>query len=75
MQASMVVDRIEGEWAVLEYMGKCFDFPVVLLPEGTKEGSCLELSLVLLPPVETGQSILDRLKAANPAQGPGTIDL
>jgi hypothetical protein len=56
-------------------MGKCFDFPVVLLPEGTKEGSCLELSLVLLPPVETGQSILDRLKAANPAQGPGTIDL
>ena len=85
------IDRIEGEFAVLEIEGRMVDFPLVLLPSGIGEGSQIEISVSILsapsmelspePLPETpagtseGARILERLKAANPDQGPAEIDL
>jgi hypothetical protein len=44
----LVVDRIEGEWAVVEYSEKnttTFNVPIKLLPEGIKEGDIIELTV------------------------------
>lgn len=41
----IVVDRVEGELAVLQIGGKTLDVPVSLLPEGAGEGSVLVLAL------------------------------
>ncbi|TNE85930.1 MAG: DUF3006 domain-containing protein [Deltaproteobacteria bacterium] len=40
-----VVDRIEGEFAILEIEGITIDFPVSLLPADTREGHVFSLSL------------------------------
>lgn len=79
------IDRIEGEFAVLEIGDRMVDFPLELLPPGLSEGSQLDLLFSPLsgpetsPPSEPvlseGASILERLKAANPNQGPAVIDL
>ncbi len=37
----VIIDRFEGDWAVIEYNRKTFDFPVALLPTGLKEGDVL----------------------------------
>lgn len=36
-----VVDRFEGEWAVIEWKDKNFNFPRELLPEEVNEGDIL----------------------------------
>jgi len=40
------VDRIEGEFAVVEVENTTVDMPVSLLPEGCGEGSVIEITLV-----------------------------
>lgn len=40
-----MVDRFEGEWAVLEWEGRTFTVPRGLLPEGAREGDCLRWRL------------------------------
>lgn len=47
--ATVQIDRIEDEFAVLIHLGVSFDLPVSLLPEGAKEGATLELSLQINP--------------------------
>lgn len=37
----LIVDRLEGEWAVLEWEGRTFPVPRNLLPQGVREGDCL----------------------------------
>lgn len=37
----VIVDRFEGDWAVLEWDGRMLNFPKSLLPAGTKEGDVL----------------------------------
>ena len=44
--ASVRIDRIEGNFAVLVHRGAPFELPRELLPEGAGEGDTLELSLV-----------------------------
>lgn len=44
-QTRIVVDRIEGDVAVLEVGGTTVDVPVAALPEGAREGSVLALTL------------------------------
>jgi len=39
-----IIDRFEGDWAVIEWDGKVFNFPRVLLPEEAKEGDVLKLA-------------------------------
>lgn len=39
----LVIDRFEGEWAVIEYRGLNFEVPVSLLPGGVREGDVLKM--------------------------------
>ena len=75
-----VVDRIEGNMAVVEVSGTFLDIPLLGLPAGVKEGDRLEIHL--LPRQEIAESassgegaaVLERLKKRFP-QGPDTFDL
>lgn len=40
-----IVERFEGEYAVIYINDKYIDFPKELLPEGTAEGTHLKMSL------------------------------
>lgn len=57
----LVVDRLEGDWAVIEYEGDghTFNIPKDLLPAGIREGDVIALSITILDD-ETGK----RKKAA-----------
>lgn len=69
----IVVDRIEGDVAVLEIAGARVDVPVSVLPEGTREGDVLTF---VRAPGDTADAAarLARLKART-KQGPGSFDL
>ena len=42
----IIIDRFEGEFAVVELEDKTFiDMPVGLVPEGAKEGDILEIQI------------------------------
>lgn len=69
----IVVDRIEGDVAVLEIDGKRIDFPLSALPQGTKEGDEVVLSLQKAREGDAKER-LDRLKKTT-KQGPGEFDL
>ena len=50
MKTTLVIDRIEDGWAVLEY-GKAegtFNIPAALLPEDAGEGDSIEVSISVL---------------------------
>lgn len=38
-----VIDRFEGDMAVIEYNGRTFDLPKNLLPKEAKEGDVLKI--------------------------------
>ncbi len=40
----VIIDRFEGEWAVLEWEGRTFSFPRLLLPDDCREGDVLAFS-------------------------------
>ena len=42
---TIIVDRFEGDLAIVEYGGTIFSLPRSLLPEETKEGDILRLSI------------------------------
>ena len=41
----IIIDRIEGEIAIVEYEDKFYNIPWAWLPAGTKEGDMLSLTL------------------------------
>lgn len=48
MNITLVIDRFEGKYAILESQEKnplIFDFPRHLLPEGVKEGTVIKLNI------------------------------
>ncbi len=47
MKNTLVIDRIEDGWAVIEYgqTGIAFNMPKALLPEGAGEGDIIELCI------------------------------
>jgi hypothetical protein len=47
MKTTLVIDRIEDGWAVVEYgkKGETFSMPAALLPEGTGEGDVIDLCI------------------------------
>jgi hypothetical protein len=62
-----VVDRIEGEYAVIEVAGHSVDWPRSALPEGTVEGSALLVVLSTVPGnLAEGQARLERLQKRGP---------
>ena len=40
-----IIDRFEGNMAVIEYNGRTFDLPKNLLPKEAKEGDVLKISI------------------------------
>jgi hypothetical protein len=40
-----IIDRFEGDWAVIEYENKTFNFPKELLPKEAKEGDVLKFDV------------------------------
>jgi hypothetical protein len=69
----IVVDRIEGDQAVLDVGGRTVDVPLAVLPEGVREGDRLTF---VVAPADTSEADarLARLRAKTP-QGPGSFDL
>ncbi|MBM7855594.1 hypothetical protein JOC37_001991 [Desulfohalotomaculum tongense] len=43
----LVIDRFEGDMAVIEYQGRTFNLPSSLLPAEAKEGDVLKITLVV----------------------------
>ncbi|MFZ3131792.1 MAG: DUF3006 domain-containing protein [Desulfosporosinus sp.] len=41
----LIVDRFEGDWAVIEYGRAAFNFPRSLLPPDVKEGDVITMSI------------------------------
>lgn len=61
-----IIDRIEGDIAIVEYRGQYFDIPLCLLPD-LKEGSTLQIQLIEKDPkqytiLEEAEARLNRLK-------------
>jgi len=46
-QKLCIIDRFEGEWAVIEYAEKFFNFPKELLPKEAKEGDVLKFDITI----------------------------
>jgi hypothetical protein len=62
-----VIDRVEGELAVLLMGENRLNFPLAMLPEGCKEGDILEISIERAPLAtqqakEKATGLIDRLK-------------
>jgi hypothetical protein len=56
MKVRVVVDRIEGELAVLEVEGKAIvEWPVKFLPRGVAEGNILDLECAINRAAEAAQ--------------------
>ncbi len=43
MIAILIIDRIEGNWAVIEYEGITFNIPKNLLTQNAKEGDVINI--------------------------------
>lgn len=69
----IVVDRVEGEYAVLIVNGMSIDFPYAALPEGTKEGDVLQMQRTGFDNEQASER-LKRLQQTT-EQGPGDFEL
>ena len=43
----MIIDRFEGDWAIIEYDAQFFKLPKSLLPPDAEEGDMLELHITI----------------------------
>ena len=43
----LIIDRIEENWAVVEYDNQIFNLPRSLLPKSVKEGDVLQLTITV----------------------------
>ncbi|KXG76318.1 DUF3006 domain-containing protein [Thermotalea metallivorans] len=55
-----VLDRIEGEWAVIEGDKGMFQLPKTLLPQDAREGDILEIHIII--DGEQGKARKERLE-------------
>ncbi len=49
MKTTLIIDRIENGWAVIEYAkaGVTFNIPLTLLPTGADEGDVIEFNITV----------------------------
>ncbi len=40
-----VIDRFEGDWAIIEFNQKIFNIPKVVLPPGVREGDVITINI------------------------------
>ena len=62
----VVIDRIEGTFAVLEVDGESVDWPLKSLPAGIREGDVFEWNFEHVSPVEDAEEQLNRLRESSP---------
>lgn len=63
----VVVDRIEGDLAVLEVAGTTVDWPIAALPEGVGEGTTLSVVFQITPSDHSeAEARLERLRQRGP---------
>ena len=43
----LVIDRMEGDWAVIEFEKRTFNVPLSLLPQGVKEGDVISMLITI----------------------------
>ena len=43
----LVIDRIEEDWAVIEYGTRTFNLPLALLPQQVREGTVIGLKVTI----------------------------
>jgi hypothetical protein len=43
----LIIDRFEGDWAVIEFGQKTFNIPKVLIPPEAREGDVINLHITL----------------------------
>jgi hypothetical protein len=43
----LIIDRFEGEWAVIEYNRRTFNLPRILLPMGVREGDVINIHITI----------------------------
>ena len=43
----LIIDRLEGNWAVIEYDGQMFNLPRSLLPQAAKEGDIIRIAVTV----------------------------
>jgi hypothetical protein len=70
----IVIDRFEGDYAIVEIAGTRVDVPRALIPADCKEGDALQLARAPVNAASAAEARLARLKARSP-QGSGDIDL
>lgn len=70
MTFSAYIDRIEGEFAVVEVKGTHMDWPLTALPEGINEGTTITISVEKTASGigQEAKERLQRLKSAGPKQ-------
>ena len=70
MKFKAYVDRIEGEFAVIEVKGNHMDWPLSALPKGTSEGSTINITVVKTESNarQEAEDRLQRLKSVGPRQ-------
>lgn len=66
MELFVTVDRMEGDVAVLEVMGRFVDWPMGALPPGCHEGDRLRVTMTAEDPeLDEASARLARLRAAS----------
>ncbi len=43
----LIIDRFEGDWAVIEFGRETFNLPNFLLPADAKEGNVIEITVII----------------------------
>ena len=69
----IVIDRIEGDIAVVEIAGRCVDIPLTLLPDDSSEGGSLTFTRGCPVGLLDAEARLARLKSRKPE--PGYFDI
>jgi hypothetical protein len=41
------IDRFEGDWAIIEFDGKTFNLPKIILPTDVKEGDVVDIKITI----------------------------
>ena len=62
MSSTLIIDRIEGDFAIMECGEYTFEIPISAIPEGSKEGDHLILSFSAPTESDTEKEAKDRLE-------------
>lgn len=47
MIAILIIDRLEGDWVVVEFEGGTFNIPKALFPQQLKEGDVVKIAIIV----------------------------